>query len=267
MTAARSARGHAASGDGTGRASNTPIKLILIGILILFCVVVLTSLGVWQLERRIWKLDLIEQVEQRIHAPATTAPGPNLWAEIDAKDLAYRHVQTSGRFLDKPATLVQAVTNRGSGFWVLNPFQSNDGFNVLVNRGFVPTEKAGQDWQPNHETTTTVSGLLRITEPEGGFLRSNDPAAGRWYSRDVAAISAKLNIDRPAPYFIDADANEDRNLLPIGGLTVVTFANNHLVYALTWFGMALMLSVASIIIGRNEWRTRQHSKAQIGLEL
>lgn len=264
MTAARTARGHAASGD---RASNTPIKLLLIGILILLCIVILATLGVWQLERRIWKLDLIDQVEQRIHAPATIAPGPDLWAAINAKGFAYRHVQTSGRFLDKPTTLVQAVTNRGRGFWVLSPFQSSDGFSVLINRGFVPTERAGEDWRPDYESTTIVNGLLRITEPDGGFLRSNDFAAGRWYSRDVAAIAAKLDIDHPAPYFIDADANPDRNQLPIGGLTVVAFANNHLVYALTWFGMALMLAVASIVIGRGEWQTRQRSKAQLGLEL
>ncbi|MEP7453699.1 SURF1 family protein [Phyllobacterium sp. SB3] len=267
MTAARTARRHAASGDRAGRASNTPIKLILIGILILFCIAILVSLGVWQLERRVWKLGLINQVEQRVNAPATQAPGPDLWARINAKDFAYLHVTTSGRFLEKPATLVQAVTNRGSGFWVLSPFQSSDGFSLLINRGFVPTEKAGEDWRPDRESTTTVSGLLRVTEPDGGFLRSNEPATGRWYSRDVAAIAAKLNIDRPAPYFIDADANQDRNQLPIGGLTVVAFANNHLVYALTWFGMALMLGVASIIIGRSEWQTRHSSKTQIGMEL
>ncbi|MHC1551741.1 SURF1 family protein [Phyllobacterium sp. K27] len=237
-----------------------PAKLIWIGSLVLFCIIALTSLGVWQLERRLWKLDLISQVEQRVHAPPIPAPGPDMWTRIDAKDFAYRHITTSGKFLNKPATLVQAVTARGSGFWVLSPFQSTDGFTVFINRGFVPTEKSRDEWRPNHQQTITITGLLRVTEPDGGFLRSNDPAGDRWYSRDVTAIAATQNIGPVAPYFIDADAYQDPNQLPVGGLTVIRFANNHLVYALTWFGMALLLGAATIIVGRNEWRARRRLK-------
>jgi surfeit locus 1 family protein len=272
MKRALTARGLAASGERAKEIDNSrqddkrlpPIKLILIGGLVLFCITVLTSLGIWQLERRVWKLDLINQVEQRVNAPVTAAPGPDMWTRIDAKGFAYRHITTSGKFLNRPATLVQAVTARGSGFWVLSPFQSTDGFTLFINRGFVPTDKARDEWRPDHQSTTSVTGLLRITEPDGGFLRSNDPAGDRWYSRDVTAIAATQNIGPVAPYFIDADAYQDPNQLPVGGLTVIRFANNHLVYALTWFGMALLLGAATIIIGRNEWQARRHPRYRLG---
>ena len=87
--------------------------------------------------------------------------------------------------------------------------------------------------------TVEVTGLLRMTQPDGAFLRKNDPQAGRWYSRDVAALSAQHGIAQAAPYFIDAEAGAD-DRLPIGGLTVVSFRNNHLGYALTWFALAAL---------------------------
>ncbi len=74
-----------------------------------------------------------------------------------------------------------------------------------------------------------VTGLLRLTEPGGAFLRSNDPAGKRWYSRDVAAIAAARGLTDVAPYFVDAarPASESRGLVPIGGLTVVAIHQQH----------------------------------------
>ncbi len=85
-----------------------------------------------------------------------------------------------------------------------------------------------------------------MTEPQGRFLRSNDPAQDRWYSRDVAAIAATRALTGVAPYFIDAEAGTDPEAWPRGGLTVLDFPNNHLVYALTWFSLALMLAGATL---------------------
>ena len=96
----------------------------------------------------------------------------------------------------------------------------------------------------------SVTGFLRISEPGGGFLRSNDPAGGRWYSRDVAAIAEAEGLAKVAPYFIDADTTPNPGGLPVGGLTVVSFRNSHLVYALTWFALAAMSATASYLIYR-----------------
>ena len=97
----------------------------------------------------------------------------------------------------------------------------------------------------------TVTGLLRMSEPGGGFLRANDAKADRWYSRDVAAIAASKRIDQAAPYFIDADASSNPGGFPVGGLTVVQFRNSHLVYALTWFSLALMSLGGLIVLRRS----------------
>ena len=118
---------------------------------------------------------------------------------------------------------------------------------------------------------TQVTGLLRISEPRGGFLRSNDPAGGRWYSRDVAAIAAAHGIaaDAVAPYFIDAEAEPGipRALggapaWPAPGLTVIAFHNSHLVYALTWYGLALMVAAGAVFVWRDERRRRGGDNAR-----
>ena len=93
-----------------------------------------------------------------------------------------------------------------------------------------------------------MTGLLRMSEPGGAFLRSNDPAADRWFSRDVAAIAASRGLDKVAPYFIDAERAPGESGLPVGGLTVIAFSNNHLVYALTWGALALMAAVGAIFV-------------------
>jgi surfeit locus 1 family protein len=205
---------------------------------------VLIALGVWQIERRASKLALIDRVEQRIHAPVQPAPSPASWATISTANDEYRHVSVAGRFLHDRETLVQAVTEEGPGYWVLTPLKRDDGTLVLISRGFVPSERRDASTRQggNPDSRVEITGLLRITEPNGGFLRNNVPQHNRWYSRDVAAIAAARGLDNIAPFFVDADAGSQTAGGPIGGLTVVSFPNNHLIYALTWLALAFMLA-------------------------
>jgi surfeit locus 1 family protein len=210
------------------------------------------ALGIWQLQRLHWKTALIAQVDQRVHAAPAAAPAPADWARLDKGRDEYRHVRLRGHFLDTPATLVQASTVLGSGYWVLAPFGSDDGGIVMVNRGFVPASA-----RPARAASSEISGLLRMSEPGGGFLRDNDPLHGRWYSRDTRAIAAARGLPQVAPYFVDQDAAQEvaplpdsAAVAPVGGLTVVSFNNNHLVYALTWFAMALMAGGACVFVVR-----------------
>jgi surfeit locus 1 family protein len=213
----------------------------------------LAALGVWQLERRVWKRELVAAVDARIHAAPVAAPGPDKWGQVSAKRDAYRRVTATGAFRHDRETLVQAVTDRGPGFWVLTPLET-PGFTLLVNRGFVPKDRrdAAARAAGNVAGTVTVTGLLRVTEPEGAFLRSNDAAADRWFSRDVAAIAKARGLQGAAPYFVDADARPNPGGYPVGGLTVVRFPDNHLVYALTWFALCAL----SLFFAWRLWRIR-----------
>lgn len=205
------------------------------------------ALGVWQLERRAWKLDLIARVEARLAADPVPAPGPGAWPGLGPND-AYARVALAGRFRHDREVAVLAVTDLGSGYWILTPFET-PGFTVLVNRGFVPAERRDPATRPEGQVAgeTTLAGLLRLSEPGGGFLRANDPGGGRWYSRDVAAIAADLGLAGPvAPYFVDADAAPNPGGHPVGGLTVVRFRNTHLSYALTWFALAAGLGILAV---------------------
>lgn len=220
---------------------------------LLLLVAVFVGLGSWQVQRLFWKLDLIARVDARVHADPVPAPsGP-----VDAAADEYRHVTATGLFEHDKTVLVQAVTERGAGFWVVTPLRPDGGGpTILINRGFVPADRSGEDARLASALAAgpvTVTGLLRISEPGGGFLRANDPAGDRWFSRDVAAIAAAKGLRNVAPYFIDADATPNPGGLPVGGLTVVTFRNSHLVYALTWYALALMSAVAAYSVHRRRF--------------
>jgi len=158
----------------------------------------------------------------------------------------------AGTFDHAAETLVKAVTEQGAGFWVMTPLRTAQGV-VLINRGFVPSDRRSPASRAPGQIAgpVTVTGLLRTAEPGGAFLRSNDPNADRWYSRDVAAIARARRLGPVAPFFVDADATPNPGGYPVGGLTVVHFPNNHLIYALTWFGLALLSAFAAWQTGRN----------------
>jgi surfeit locus 1 family protein len=229
------------------------------GALALFSFCIFLALGTWQVERRAWKLDLIDRVERRVHAAPTPAPPRPEWPLVSRASHEYRHVRVTGVFLPESQTRVQALTERGSGFWVMTALREPDGSIVLVNRGFVAAD------EPAHaaaaappDQPVSVTGLLRMTEPGGGFLRHNEPAADRWYSRDVQAIAAARGLGVVAPYFIDADRAATAHGgtdVPVGGLTVIAFYNNHLIYAITWYTLAAMIPAALWFARRSRQRS------------
>ncbi|WP_052207790.1 SURF1 family protein [Croceibacterium mercuriale] len=219
---------------------------LLAGIAILLAAICI-ALAIWQVQRREWKHQLIHAAETRSTAAPVPAPGPDRWPAITETDDVYRRVTATGTFRHDREALVQAVTDLGGGFWVMTPLVTDRGFTVLVNRGFVPREQRAPATRAAGNTAgpVTVTGLLRVTEPDGGFLRSNDPAASRWFSRDVPAIARAQGLGAAAPYFIDADATANPGGYPAGGLTVLSFPDNHLPYALTWAALAALCLFAA----------------------
>ncbi|GLR54932.1 SURF1 family protein [Shinella yambaruensis] len=227
-------------------------RRLLTGFLLVL-VAVFLALGTWQVQRLFWKLDLIARVESRVHADPVPVPARAEWPAVSREEDEYRRVTATGLFQHDKTVLVQAVTERGAGFWVLTPLLLPDETAVLVNRGFVPADRRDPAARVASELAAgpvTVTGLLRLSEPGGAFLRANDPAADRWFSRDVAAITAAKGLSGAAPYFIDADATPNPGGLPVGGLTVVAFRNSHLVYALTWYALAAMSAAGAWAVHR-----------------
>ena len=226
------------------------------------------ALGTWQVQRRAWKLDLIERVEQRVHSAPVAVPAPAQWPEVNAANYEYLPVQAQGVWLDKQTLLSKALTEAGAGFWVMTPLQQGDGSQIWVNRGFTP-EKMRAEWlkqiseaSPSQEAVTVI-GLMRMSEPGGGFLRKNDAGQSQWFSRDVAAMAQAADLKHAAPYFIDLGVPASnpayrRNEFGLDvlrpGMTVIQFPNSHLVYALTWYGLAAMVLGAA-------WLVRRHDKA------
>lgn len=246
---------HSAHNEGGHREGGRLWRVMVITVFLLLFAGFM-ALGIWQVQRLGWKLALIERVETRIHAAPVDAPAPDV--TITRDDHEYLRVKASGRFRYDQEVTVKAVTELGGGWWVLTPLETSRGFTVLVNRGFVPPEM--KDNPPAGPDAGEVVGLLRLSEPKGGFLRENDAAGGQWFSRDVAAIGEANALTAPlAPYFIDAQPARPQQPadFPRAGMTVVKFANSHLVYALTWFGLAVGSLVGMVLVLRERRRKQR----------
>ena len=221
-------------------------------------------LGSWQLQRLSWKLQLIERVDQRVHSAPEPLPSEAQWPDVSAASHEYLPVQAQGHWLLGKSVLSKAVTELGAGYWLMSPLQLNDGAQVLVNRGFIPDSLRGQ-WQERidqahdtNEPSVKVQGLLRITEPDGGFLRKNLPESQQWFSRDVVAIARQQSLTHAAPFFIDQGlpvqsmtAGSTDKDWPRSGMTVIRFHNSHLVYAVTWYTLAAMVVGAAWLVRRH----------------
>ncbi len=239
---------HAIGSKGPRRGPFLHVSIALFG---LAAFISFIALGNWQVERRAWKLDLIERVGQRVHASPVSAPAPEQWPAVNRADDEYRRVSVRGSFVPGGEFKVAAATELGSGYWVLTALRRVDGSLVFINRGYV-----GQGVTPLAPAngTVVVTGLLRLNEPGGGVLRDNVPDEGRWYSRDVRAMAVEAGLGKVAPYFIDAGEGEPGSPGgdgPTGGLTVISFKNTHLIYAVTWYGLAAMLVAAALIAWRH----------------
>lgn len=219
----------------------------------------LVGLGVWQMQRLGWKEHLIAQIESRAHAAAVDLPPEPDWGQLAPEDYDYRRVRLRGVFLhDKEALVFRGSADGkagagGPGYLVLTPLRLAGGASVIVNRGFVPLARKDAATRADGQIAGEVSltGLMRPPEPRNAFTPADDPAKGQWYTRDPAAVAAAFGLTRVAPFSIDADAQAHAGAGPSGGATVLSVPNNHLSYALTWFGLAATLAG---VFGVYVWR-------------
>lgn len=237
--------------------------LVAPGLAALVALAILLGLGTWQIERKAWKEDLITRIVRQTRAEPVAPPASDTWDP--ARD-EFRHVRVSGRFLNDRETLVHGLAPGETpgralqGYYVLTPLVRQDGSTMLVNRGFVPTElKAQVDRRDGLiEGPTTVTGILRASEPRGLFVPEPDPARGEWFNRDITGIAAARGLTDVAPYLIEADAVPGQTTWPRGGQLRVDLPNNHLQYAFTWFGLAACLIAVFSVFA---WRRLHDSDA------
>jgi surfeit locus 1 family protein len=220
--------------------------IMLPGLLTLVGLTVLVSLGLWQLDRLAWKLDLIARAEERSQAPAEALPPPESWPALDPAEYEYQAVRLSGRFDHSSELRVYAALSSprgpygGAGWWIMVPMELSDGGIVFVNRGFVP--EARKDPSSRLEGlvdgVVDIRGLMRVAEPQGPFVPDDEPGNNVWFTRDPVRMAEATGLEGPvAPFFVDALESAPGGL-PQGGETILTFRNDHLGYALTWFGLA-----------------------------
>lgn len=226
-------------------------------------VAVFVALGTWQVQRMHWKHRLIETVSARSRAPAIPAPRLGERLAEDGEALDYTHVEIGGRFLGGHDAHVQALLGEprgrlgGPGYWIVSPLERPNGEIVWINRGFVPMDRLAEATPPSTEGATTIAGIARRVEPRGAFLPDDDAARNLWFVRDARRLSAAfgLPVERTLPYTIDADAAATpASGLPQAGETRLAFPDDHLGYALTWYGLAVAAAGVFAVRVRSERR-------------
>lgn len=234
-------------------------SLIVPGLAALVALAILIGLGTWQLQRKAWKEDLIAQIETRAYAePGAIVPETD-WASWRADQDEFRKVRVTGTFLhefEAPVYGLAPGTRQGApiqGYYLITPLKLATDAIVMINRGFVPTDLRDPARRPESRPAgeVTITGLIRAPEIRNPFTPSDDAARNQWFARDPQGIAAAHKLERVAPFLIDADASSNPGGWPRGGQTPLTLPNNHLQYAVTWFGIALTLIG---VFGAFAWR-------------
>jgi len=202
----------------------------------LIATAILVGLGVWQMQRLQWKLGLIAEVNGHMTAPPISLDQA---LKTSADAMQYRRVALDGRFDNGKEAYVFTTGEGGEAVYhVLTPFLTNDGHTLLVDRGFVPKDKLDPVTRVSVSAETHLVGVWRVPDAPGAFTPLPDTAHRIWYSRDLKSIAAADHLQLAAPVLIEADATPNPGGWPKGGQTVVSFRNEHLSYAVTWFGLA-----------------------------
>lgn len=214
----------------------------------------LIALGTWQIERKAWKETLIAALTERLAAPLHALPSAKDWPQLDRASNEYRRVKFAATFDNSREALVFAAATAfrpdvtSPGDWVFTPARLADGSIVVVNRGFVPdarrdpqTRIAGQISGP-----VEIAGALRWPDDRHWFTPADDPAHNLWFTRDPAAIATAKGLDSRtvtvAPFYVELEAPTPPGGLPQPAKLIVALPDNHLQYALTWYGLAAVLA-------------------------
>jgi surfeit locus 1 family protein len=224
------------TGAGAGKAAGVTRLRPLLGpsAMAFVMLLILLALGAWQVRRLAWKQGILAHIaaaEAAAPIPLPAAPGP------------FQKVSASGRFLPGPTgsygvAVHDTPAGPVMGWQLLAPFATG-GRIVLVDRGWVPEKTS----VPTPAGTVTVVGYVRQPEHPRMLGASDDPVRRQFFTLDPAAIGAALGQPAVAPFTLVALGPEQPGVLPEPAQQLPRPPNNHLLYAITWFGLAGVLVV------------------------
>lgn len=224
---------------------------------ILIALIILLSLGTWQVFRLQWKEALIAEINTRSTATPLTLTDVEA-REKSGADIDYVGMTATGHFEHQREQYFFNTDEGEVGYHVYTPMMLPDGRVLFVNRGFVPEALKGPaKRQPGQVTgEVTINGLARakLTEKPSWVVPDNEPYKQIYFWKDLdeMAAQAKVSPGKLVPFFLDADATPNPGGWPKGGVTQIDLPNNHLSYAVTWYGLAAVLVVVSVLAFRRK---------------
>ena len=235
-------------------------SLILPGIFAGLGMVVLCSLGAWQLQRLAEKAAFVERLSSQKALTPAALPAEALWGklDLDASDLS--RVRLAGTWLPEASATVRVVMPEpqpgerklgGFGRYLVTAVRLDTGGIVLVNRGFAP--EARHAGLPPPSGRAELTGILRKPEAPNAFTPAADVARRDFHMRDPASLAAAMTLSA-APFMVEAERGTDAMTPPVGVDVIDLIAripNNHLQYAFTWFGLAATLLGVFLVFARS----------------
>lgn len=235
----------------------------------LVMVALFVSLGVWQLQRRVEKHALIAELTTRLAAPPVPLPAPAQWPALTPAHDEFRRVTFTATYRHRPDAMVYSPGSAvrpdvsGPGTWAFLPAQLVNGQIVVVDAGFVPNMM--QDRAVENRAVAplmtgrpvTLTGYLRFPEKPGLFTPAGDAAKRLWYTRDHLSMARALGWGRGrevAPFYVDLETPAPANGVPKPGPLQADLPDNHMQYAITWFGLA-----GIVVIGFAIWMRRRRA--------
>jgi cytochrome oxidase assembly protein ShyY1 len=236
------------------------------GIFILVMLIALVSLGVWQLQRRVEKHALIAALTERLAAPPEALPPPSQWSALTPARDEFRRVRFSASYEAAPDAMVYSSGSAiradvsGPGTWAFLPARLASGETVVIDAGFVPNlmqDRAEQDRAVKSlrgDTPVMLTGYLRFPEKAGMLMPQANLAKRLWFTRDHEAMAAALQWGAVAPFYIDLEQPMPASGVPKPGALEVHLRDDHMQYAITWFGLAGVVLIAFVVWLRTQRR-------------
>jgi surfeit locus 1 family protein len=216
-------------------------------------IVTFLALGTWQVERKAWKERLIEAIEQRVSAPPAALPSREQWRSLAPEHDEFRRVKFSAAFVPGAEALVYAggsgvrANGAGPGYWLFALAQTTAGGLLVINRGWVGEQRkqANLDTAVQSQQSMEVIGVMRWPETRGAFTPSGRPDRNIWFVRDHLAIVAAKGWGEAAPFYIELEQPASGSPRPQP--LKVNLRNDHLQYAITWYGLAGVVAVIFVL--------------------